>query len=98
RFQNRLAKKREWRRFGYSKSCALSHNRCDFIMLRAPKFSGMHLRFPKPRARHCSLPARMDAPKLLRHNWRECIGNRTASLFVTVFFTTTNRRDAEKTL
>ncbi len=40
----------------------------------------------------------MDAPKLLRHNWRECIENRTASLFATAFFTITNRRGAEKTL
>jgi GDP-mannose 4,6-dehydratase len=57
-----------------------------------------HLRFPKPRARRCSLRARMDALRLSRHNWRERIGNRMASLFVTAFFTTTNRRGAEKTL
>src|SRR5947207_2688742 len=64
----------------------------------SPKFSGMRVRFPKLRARRCALRARMDAPRLLRHNWRECIGNRTASLFATVFFTITNRRGAERTL
>src|SRR5947208_11044344 len=50
-------------------------------MLRVLKFSEMRVRFPKPRARRCALRARMDAPKLSRHNWRKCIGNRTASLF-----------------
>ena len=71
---------------------------CDFIMLRALKFSGMRVRFPKPRARRCALRARMDAPKLSRHNWRKCIGNRTVSLFAMAFFTTMNRRGAERTL
>src|SRR6266702_4313009 len=49
-------------RFDYSKSCALSRNHCDFITLPVPKFSGMHLRFPKPRARHCGRPVHMAAP------------------------------------
>src|SRR5438093_949804 len=65
-------------------------------MLRVLKFSGMRVRFPKPRARRCALQARMDAPKLSRHNWRKCIGNRTASLFAMAFFTITNRRGADK--
>ena len=66
--ESTCAKKQEWLPCGYSRSCALSHNRCGFTTLRLPRFLGMQMRFPKPRARLCGLQARMDAPKFLPHS------------------------------
>jgi GDP-mannose 4,6-dehydratase len=54
--------------FRLLESCALSDTRCDFTTLRVPRFLGMHVSLPKPRARRCGLPARMDVPKPLQHS------------------------------
>src|SRR5205814_5222819 len=58
----------------------------------------MHPRVRKPRTHRCGRRVHTAAPRPLLRNWREFIGNRTDYLFVTVFFTTTSRHGAEKTL
>src|SRR5438094_878317 len=91
--------------FQQSRADYRDHRSGRLLFVRAASGKGVHGARNRaahqqsvPSAHRCALRVRMDAPRPLRHEWHECIGNRTASLFATAFFTITNRRGAEKTL